>query len=107
MITMSFNILKNRIKQLPYINERPMFGYECFSANGKFFVGFSKKNKHAVIVRLSKEEQQKAVKNKGIKPFSHGASAGWIEINLKYVNNTNAFKWIRKGYDNALLLAKS
>jgi len=83
-----------------------MFGYECFSANGKFFVGFSKKNNYKVIVRLPKDEQQKAVRNKGIKPFSHGVKAGWIEINTKLVAIDGAFKWIKKGYEYALSLSK-
>ncbi|MGH9998287.1 MAG: hypothetical protein ACRD90_00270 [Nitrosopumilaceae archaeon] len=71
---MSFDLLKNKVMKLPNSAARPMFGYECFSVNGKFFVGFSKK-KNQIIIRLSKEEQQKAVKNKAIKPFSHGAKA--------------------------------
>ncbi len=83
-----------------------MFGYECFSANGKFFVGFSQKNKYEVIVRLPKVVQQKAVKSKGIKPFSHGAKAGWIEIDMKSVVIDDAFKWIKKGYAYALSLSK-
>ena len=99
--------LKNKIKQFSHVSARPMFGYECFSANGKFFVGFSKKNKHEVIVRLSNDEQQKAVKKKGIKPFSHGAKKGWVEINTKQVSSVNTLKLIRKGYEYALLLAKS
>jgi len=83
-----------------------MFGYECFSANNKFFVGFSRKNNYEVIVRLPKDEQQKAVKNKGIRPFSHGAKVGWIEINMKTVATDGAFKWIKKAYAYALSLSK-
>lgn len=103
---MSHDALKEKVKQLPQTNARPMFGYECFSVNSKFFVGFNKKNKHEVIVRLAKDEQQKAVKIKGIKPFSHGAKVGWIEINTTHVSDANTLKWIRKGYDHALQLAK-
>ncbi len=88
----SYKTIKNRIEQLPRVSTRPMFGYECFSANGKFFVGFSQKNKYEVIVRLPKDAQQKAVKSKGIKPFSHGANAGWIEIDMKSVVTDDAFK---------------
>jgi predicted DNA-binding protein (MmcQ/YjbR family) len=83
-----------------------MFGYECYSAKGKFFVGFNKKNDHAVIVRITKEEQQKAIKNKGIKPFSHGAKAGWIEIDTRSAAAADGFKWIKKGYLNACSLSK-
>ena len=103
---MSYDTLKSKIKRLPHVSTRPMFGYECFSANGKFFVGFSKKNKNEVIIRLSKDEQEKAVSNEGIKPFSHGAKAGWIEINIKSVTTDDAFKWIKKAYAYALSLSK-
>ncbi|MGI0082567.1 MAG: hypothetical protein ACREAG_04640 [Nitrosopumilaceae archaeon] len=57
---MSYDSLKNKVMQLAHVSTRPMFGYECFSANGKFFVGFSKKSNNQVIVRLTKEEQQKS-----------------------------------------------
>jgi len=83
-----------------------MFGYECFSANGKFFVGFNKKNNYEVIVRLQNDGQQKAVKKKGIKPFSHGAKTGWIEINMKSVEIDDAFNWVKKGYEYALGLSR-
>lgn len=103
---MSYETFKSKITQLPHVSRRPMFGYECFSANGKFFVGFSKKNMYEVIIRLPKEEQQTAVKSEGIKPFSHGAKAGWIEINTKLVATDGTFKWIKKGYEYALSLSK-
>ena len=103
---MSYETLKGRTRQLSRVSTRSMFGYECFSANNKFFVGFSRKNNYEVIVRLPKDEQQKAVKNKGIRPFSHGAKVGWIEINMKTVATDGAFKWIKKAYAYALSLSK-
>ncbi len=83
-----------------------MFGYECFSVDGKFFVGLSKKKNNEVIIRLPKDDQQNAVKNKDIKPFSGGGRAGWIEINTKLVTIDTAFRWVKKGYANALILSK-
>ena len=83
-----------------------MFGYQCYSTSGKFFVGFSSKNDWQVIVRLSREEQQTAVKTKGIKSFSHGAKMGWIEIDMTQVPTNSALKWVRKGHSHAKILAK-
>lgn len=102
---MSYDRLRNKIKQLPSVSTRPMFGYECFSTKGKFFVGLSKKNTYEVIIRLPKDEQQNAVKNKGIKPFRHGARAGWIEIDTKLATTDTVFRWIKKGYAYALSLS--
>jgi predicted DNA-binding protein (MmcQ/YjbR family) len=104
---MTYKTLKDRVKRLPSVTARPMFGYECYSAKGKFFVGFGKKNDYEVIVRITKDEQKKAIKNKGIKPFSHGARAGWIEIDTRSATTIDAFKWIKKGYTNALTLSKN
>lgn len=103
---MSHDTIKNKIRQLPGVSARPMFGYECFSAKGKFFVGFSKKKKHEVIIRLAKDEQQRAVGNKSIKPFSHGAKAGWIEIDTRSVAAGEVFAWTKKAYAYALSLSK-
>lgn len=71
----------------------------------KFFVGFSNKNSLQVIVRLPKDQQEIAIKSKAIKPFSHGAKMGWIEINSKETTTTSAMKWILKSYKNAKKLA--
>ncbi|WP_179369267.1 hypothetical protein [Candidatus Nitrosotenuis sp. DW1] len=98
--------LKNKAAELPKITTKPMFGYQCHSASGKFFVGFSNKNDWQVIVRLPKEEQKIAIKTNGIKSFSHGAKSGWIEIDTSQVTTTNALKWVKKGYEYAKILAK-
>ncbi|MEM2759308.1 MAG: TfoX/Sxy family protein [Nitrososphaerales archaeon] len=102
---MGYKIIKNAIEQFPHVTTRPMFGYECFSVNGRFFAGFDKKNKEKMIVRL-KAVEQRALTNEGIKPFSHGAKAGWIEINTKSVKDGNVLKWIKEGYAHAIQLSK-
>ena len=102
----SYNPLKSKVAKIPAVTTRPMFGYQCYSVSGKFFVGFSNKNDYQVIVRLPKEQQELATKNKGIKPFSRGAKMGWIEVDSKQVRTSSAFKWITKGYDYAKNLAK-
>ena len=101
----SYNPLKNKVAKMRAVTTRPMFGYHCYSISGKFFVGFSNKNDRQVIVRLPKEQQELAIKNKGIKPFSHGAKMGWIEIDSEQVGTSIAFKLITKGYNYAKSLA--
>ena len=102
----SYNPIKNKVAKMHLVATRPMFGYQCYSVSDKFFVGFSNKNDYQLIIRLSKEQQELAIKNKGIKPFSHGAKMGWIEVDSKQVRTSSAFKWITKGYDYAKNLAK-
>lgn len=102
----NYNSLKNKVSQFEDVTTRPMFGYQCFSINKKFFVGFNNKNGYQIIVRLSKEQQELAVKNNAIIPFSHGAKMGWIEMDVKKTTNSSALKWITKGYENAKELSK-
>ena len=101
-----YNSLKNKVSKIPNVTEKPMFGYHCYSIFGKFFVGFSNKNDWQVIVRLPKDGQQSAINTNGIRPFSHGAKAGWIEIDMNYVTSNIALKWIEIGHRHALSLAK-
>ena len=83
-----------------------MFGYQCYSINKKFFVGFSNKNDYQMIVRLPKDQQVEAVKIKAIQPFSHGAKAGWIEIDSKSTTVAVAMKWVMDGFEQAKRLSK-
>jgi predicted DNA-binding protein (MmcQ/YjbR family) len=103
---MTYQSIKNKVAQIEGVSARPMFGYECFSVGSKFFVGFSKKNDTQIIVRLSKPDQQNALRTIGIKPFSHGAKAGWIEINTAKSTPQNSMKWIKAGLKNAKNLTK-
>ena len=88
------------------VTTRPIFGYQCFSINKKFFVGFSNKNNQQVIVRLPKDQQEVAIKSKAINPFFHGAKTGWIEIDSRLTTTDGAMKWILKGYENANNISK-
>lgn len=102
-----YNSIKTKVEKMPKVTTRPMFGFQCFSIEKKFFVGFSNKNDYQVIVRLPKDHQEMAIKSKAIRPFSHGAKMGWIEIDAKLTTSDSALKWILKGYEHAKGLAKS
>lgn len=101
----SYNPLKKKDESMDQVTTRPMFGYQCFSINKKFFVGFNSKNSYQVIVRLPKDQQAIAIKSKAIKPFSHGAKTGWIEIDTKIATTTaGVMKWVLKGHEHARTL---
>lgn len=103
--------VKKKIEILPDVTMRPMFGYQCYSVNGKFFAGFGKKDKSKVIIiRLSKYLQLKAIlqeKRLKIKPFTHGAKMGWIELDINNINIDEAFCWVKKGYEHTLNMSKN
>jgi len=98
--------IKNKVEKMPKITTRPMFGFQCFSINKKFFVGFSNKTNNQIIVRLPKDQQEVAIKSKAIQSFSHGAKMGWIEIDSKLTTTSIAMKWISLAFDHAKNLAK-
>ncbi|GKS66480.1 hypothetical protein YTPLAS73_00270 [Nitrosarchaeum sp.] len=62
----NYNSLKIKASKFEDVTTRPMFGYQCFSINKKFFVGFNNKNDHTIMVRLSKVQQESVVKNNAI-----------------------------------------
>ena len=101
----NYNSLKSKVAGISNITTKPMFGHQCYLISGKVFAGFNNKNDWQVIVRLPKNEQCIAIKTKGIKPFSHGAKAGWAEIDMKQVTTNEALKWIKKGHEYAEILA--
>ena len=96
-----YDPIKKRVESMEYVTSRPMFGYQCFSINKKFFVGFNNKNSRQVIVRLPKSQQAIATRSDAIQPFSHGAKMGWIEIDSRMVTTAGAMEWILKGYEHA------
>lgn len=101
--------LRLRIEKLPNVTTRPMFGYQCYSVNGKFFVGFNNKNMTNMIIRLTEDFQKKALTDisLGAKPFSHGARMGWIEIEMMNTRQIEkAFQWVKKGYECASKLSE-
>ena len=103
----NYQSIKNKVEQFKDVTNQPMFGYHCCSISKKFFVGFSNKNDYQIIVRLPKEKQESAVAHRAIKPFSHGAKMGWIEIDSTNISSSNvAMKWVVLAYEHAQSLSK-
>ena len=100
--------LQKRIEQLHNVTTRPMFGYQCYSVRGKFFVGFSKKDKNKIIIRLTPALQKKALLSMEPKmqPFRQGAKMGWVELDSTGTGVDKTFSWIKKGYTHAKKLSQ-
>ena len=95
-----------KIEKMPKITKRSMFGFQCYSINKKFFVGFSNKNDYQIIVRLLKEHQEEALKIKAIQSFSHGAKTGWIQIDSKLTTAVGVMNLVMAGFERAKKLSK-
>ena len=99
--------IRAAVERMDGVASRQMFGYRCFLVAGKFFAGFYNKNDFCVIIRLAGDQQEAAIKEGAIKPFSHGAKKGWVELDCREVTDDIAMKWISKGYDHAKRLAQN
>lgn len=103
----NYEPIKDNVKDMDGVTTRPMFGYQCFLVSGKFFVGFYNKSDFQIIIRLPKDQQESAIKDSAIKPFSHGAKMGWVELDSRHVAPDTVMKYISKGYAYAKQLAEN
>jgi predicted DNA-binding protein (MmcQ/YjbR family) len=101
--------LQKGIEQLRDVATRSMFGYQCYSVKGKFFVGFSKRDKNKIIIKLPSAVQKRALLSvePKMKPFIHGAKMGWVEVVSTGIAVDKTFNWIRKGYAHAKTLSQN
>ena len=100
-----YESIETEVKEMWMAKTRRMFGYRCYLVSGKVFAGFDTKSDFRIIIRLSKDQQEIAIKHPAIKPFSHGAKTGWAEMDSRRVTTDVAMKWIWKGYEYARRLA--
>ena len=97
--------IEAKVRGMDGVETRPMFGYRCFLVCGKFFIGFYNKDDHTIIIRLPKDQQALAIRQASIKPFSHGAKMGWVELDSTQTPVGVAMRWISVGYEHAKRLA--
>lgn len=103
----NYDHVKTKVKEMENVTMRPMFDYQCFLIHGKFFVGFYSKNNFQIIIRLSKDLQERAIKNAAVKPFSHGAKMGWVEMDSRHATTEIIMEYVLLGFDHAKQLAKN
>lgn len=81
----------------------PMFGRWGYFLGGVLFGTYPLRPKsHDLWIRLSREDQARALKLTGITPHRRFAARGWIECRLAEPEELPwALKWLRRGYERA------
>ena len=96
----SYSTLKDWILRLPKVTESPhRFGGSEFQVDGLEFM-----HSHGASfldIRLSKEDQTKALKNGGAIPHRFAPQAGWVSFRIVRADDVEkAKKIIQLAYDN-------
>lgn len=96
-----FSALKDWILQLPGVSEAPhRFGGTEFQANGLEFM-----HSHGpsfLDIRLSREDQARALKDGGAIPHRFAPQAGWVSFRMVKASDVDAAKkLVRLAYENA------
>jgi hypothetical protein len=82
----------------------PMFGRWGYFVGEMLFACFPVREKeHDLWIRLSTDEQAKALADSRIRPHRRFARRGWIELNVDGVEDLDpALRWLRRAYRAAL-----
>ena len=80
----------------------PMFGRWGYFVGGRLFACFPLRVKdHDLWVRLSEQDQARALAEAGVRPHRRFAGRGWIEYDLvEPALLPRALKWLRRGYEH-------
>jgi len=85
----------------PGVRITPMFGRWGYFVGPRLFACFPLRAKDTDLwIRLSPEEQRRALAAPGIVPHRRMASSGWVEISVTTPRDVGrAIRWLRRGYD--------
>lgn len=78
----------------------PMFGRWGYFAGDLLFACFPLREKERDLwVRLSPDDQTRALRDAGVRPHRRFARKGWVEIDLEGPDDVvSALRWLRRAY---------
>lgn len=82
----------------------PMFGRWSYFVGARMFGCFPLREKDTDLwMRLSPEDQRRALATEGMRPHRRLASAGWVECNVESVREVGrAIRWLRRAHQAAV-----
>ena len=94
--------LNQTLGSWPRVKITPMFGRWGYFVGGRLFACFPLRVKdHDLWVRLSEQDQARALAEAGVRPHRRFAGRGWIEYDLvEPALLPRALKWLRRGYEH-------
>jgi predicted DNA-binding protein (MmcQ/YjbR family) len=85
----------------PRVRITPMFGRWGYFVGPRLFACFPLRAKDSDLwIRLSPEEQRRALEIPGIVPHRRMAPSGWVEMSVATSREIGrAIRWLRRSYD--------
>jgi hypothetical protein len=95
--------LNEALGRWPRVKITPMFGRWGYFVGPQLFACFPLRAKdHDLWIRLTLEDQKRALATAGMVPHRRFASRGWVECQVETPAEVGrAIRWLRRSYDTA------
>ena len=92
--------LNETLGEWPGVRITPMFGRWGYFAGATLFAAFPLREKdHDLWIRLSRDDQQRALADARIRPHRRFGARGWIEVDVEEPRDLpRALRWLRRAY---------
>lgn len=90
--------LNRALGEWPGVRITPMFGRWGYFAGDRLFACFPLREKDGDLwIRLTREDQARALREEGVRPHRRFAGRGWIELEVrKDADVPRALRWLRR-----------
>lgn len=90
--------LNRALGEWPGVRITPMFGRWGYFAGARLFACFPLRDKDVDLwIRLSREDQARALREEGVRPHRRFAGRGWIETDVRTEADVpRALRWLRR-----------
>lgn len=90
--------LNRALGEWPGVRITPMFGRWGYFSGARLFACFPLRDKDSDLwIRLTREDQARALREEGVRPHRRFASRGWIELDVRTdLDVLRALRWLRR-----------
>jgi hypothetical protein len=90
--------LNRALGEWPGVRITPMFGRWGYFAGARLFACFPLRDKDSDLwIRLTREDQVRALREEGVRPHRRFGGRGWIELDVRTdLDVPRALRWLRR-----------
>jgi hypothetical protein len=90
--------LNRTLGEWPGVRITPMFGRWGYFAGARLFACFPLRDKDTDLwIRLTREDQARALREEGVRPHRRFAGRGWVELDVRTDGDVpRALRWLRR-----------
>ena len=90
--------LNRTLGEWPGVRITPMFGRWGYFSGARLFACFPLRDKDGDLwIRLTREDQTRALREEGVRPHRRFAGRGWIELDVRTDTDVlHALRWLRR-----------